>query len=145
MGSQDIRALADRALAAWNAHDPDGVAACYAEDAEFLDIALPEPMRGRQAIRDAAAAYLAAFSDFHVDVDEPIVDGDRAAQEWRVTGTHDGELMGIPPTGRSISLAGCGVDVIGPDGLFVRGANYWNVAAMLQQLGVMPEAAAAAS
>jgi steroid delta-isomerase-like uncharacterized protein len=145
MGTQDIRALLDREQAAWNAHDPDGVIACYAEDAEFHDIALPEPLRGRQAMRDAVAAYLAAFSDLHVEVQEPIVDGDRAAQEWRVTGTHDGELMGIAPTGRSISLPGCGVAVLGPDGLLVRGANYWNAGAMLQQLGVIPEAAAAAS
>jgi steroid delta-isomerase-like uncharacterized protein len=145
MGTQDIRALLDREQAAWNSHDADGVVACYAEDAEFNDVALPEPIRGREGMREAVAAYLAAFSDFRVEVDEPIVDGDRAAQEWKVTGTHDGELMGIPPTGRSISLSGCGVAVLGDDGLLRRGANYWNAAAMLQQLGVMPEAAAAAS
>ena len=145
MGSHDIRALLDREAAAWNAHDADGVAACYAEDAELNDIALPAPIQGRPGMRDAVAAYLAAFSDFHVDVEEPIVDGNRAAQEWKVTGTHDGELMGIPPTGRSVSLHGCGVAVLGDDGLFARGGNYWNAAAMLQQLGVMPEAAAAAS
>jgi steroid delta-isomerase-like uncharacterized protein len=144
MGTNDIAQVLKRATDAWNAHDADGVAACYAEDAVLTDVGLPDPLRGRAAIRDSVAGYLAAFSDFRAeDVGEPIVSGNRAAQEWKVTGTHDGDLMGIPPTGKSATTYGCGATEFGDDGLIHRGGNYWNAAALMQQLGVMPAAAGA--
>src|SRR4051812_32083163 len=146
MGSTDIAQALKREPDAGNAHAADGVAACYAEDAVLSDVGLPEPLRGREAIRDSVAGYLAAFSDFHAeDVGEPIVSGNRAAQEWKVTGTNDGTLMGLPPTGNSATTYGCGTTEFGEDGLIHRAGNYWNAAALMQQLGVAPETAGARS
>jgi steroid delta-isomerase-like uncharacterized protein len=146
MAPADISQVLQRIADAWNAHDPDGVAACYAEDVELQDVGLPEPtLHGRQAIRDLAAGYIAAFSDLRVEVSEPIVSGNRSAQEWKVTGTNDGELMGMPATGKSATTYGCGTLEFGDDGLAQRGANYWNAAALMRQLGVVPAAAGAAS
>ena len=144
MGISEITQVLARETEAWNAHDADGVAACYAEDAKLHDVGLPEPLQGRAAIRDSVAGYLAAFSDFHaVNLGEPIVSGNRSAQEWKVTGTNDGELMGIPATGNSATTYGCATAEFGEDGLIHRGGNYWNAAALMQQLGVMPETAGA--
>ena len=144
MGIPEITQVLNRETEAWNAHDADGVAACYAEDAKLYDVGLPEPLQGRAAIRDSVAGYLAAFSDFHaVNMGEPIVSGNRTAQEWKVTGTHDGELMGTPPTGKSATTYGCATAEFGEDGLIHRGGNYWNAAALMQQLGVLPEPAGA--
>ena len=56
MGTTDIAQVLKRETAAWNAHDADGVAAGYAEDAVLYDVGLPEPLRGRAAIRDSVAA-----------------------------------------------------------------------------------------
>lgn len=141
MGIPDISQALKQETEAWNAHDADRVAAFYAEDAVLYDVGLPDPLRGRAVIRDSVARYLAAFSDFHVEVGEPIVSGNRAAQEFKVTGTNDGELMGIPPTGKSATTYGCGTAEFGEDGLIHRAGNYWNAAALMQQLGVVPEAA----
>jgi steroid delta-isomerase-like uncharacterized protein len=144
MGISEITQVLKRETEAWNAHDADGVAACYAEDAKLYDVGLPEPLRGRAAIRDSVAGYFAAFSDFHaVNLGEPIVSGNRAAQEWKVTGTNDGELLGVAPTGKSATTYGCGTAEFGEDGLIHRGGNYWNAAALMQQLGVLPETAGA--
>jgi steroid delta-isomerase-like uncharacterized protein len=143
MGIPEITQVLKRETEAWNAHDADGVAACYAEDAVLYDVGLPDPLRGRAAIRESVAGYLAAFSDFHAEVGEPIVSGDRAAQEWKVTGTNDGELLGVAPTGKSATTYGCGTAEFGEDGLIHRGGNYWNAAALMQQLGVLPETAGA--
>ena len=144
MGTTDITQVLKRETEAWNAHDADGVAAGYAEDAVLYDVALPEPLRGRAAIRDSVAGYLAAFPDFHVeDLGDPIVSGNRAAQEWKVIGTNDGELMGMPPTGKSATTYGCGTVEFGDDGLIHRAGNYWNAAALMAQLGVAPAAAGA--
>ena len=137
----DITQVLKRETEAWNAHDADGVAACYAEDAVLYDVGLPDPLRGRPAIRDSVAGYLAAFSDFHAEVGEPIVSGNRAAQEWKVTGTNDGELMGLAPTGKRATTYGCGTAEFGEDGFIHRGGNYWNAAVLMQQLGVLPELA----
>ena len=145
MGFPEITQALNRETEAWNAHDADGVAACYAEDAVLYDVGLPETVQGRAAIRDSVAGYLAAFSDLHVDVRKPIVYGNRAAQEFKVTGTNDGELMGIPPTGKSATTYGCGTAEFGDDGLVHRAGNYWNAAALMQQLGVLPEAAGASA
>jgi steroid delta-isomerase-like uncharacterized protein len=143
MGFPEITQALKRETEAWNAHDADGVAACYAEDAVLYDVGLPAPLRGRAAIRDSVAGYLAAFSDLHADTGEPIVSGNRAAQEWKVTGTNDGELFGIPSTGKSATTYGCGTAEFGDDGLIHRAGNYWNAAALMQQLGVLPETAGA--
>ncbi len=143
MGIPQITEALKRETEAWNAHDADGVAACYAEDAKLYDVGLPKPLRGRAAIRESAAGYLAAFSDFHADVGEAIVSGNRAAQEWKVTGTNDGELMGIAPTGKRATTYGCGTAEFGEDGLIHRAGNYWNVAVLMEQLGVLREPAGA--
>jgi steroid delta-isomerase-like uncharacterized protein len=144
MGSSEITQVLKRETEAWNAHDADGVAACYAQDAKLYDVGLPEPLQGRAAIRDSVAGYLAAFSDFQaVNLGEPIVSGNRSAQEWKVTGTNDGELMGIAPTGKSATTYGCATAEFGDDGLIHRGGNYWNAAALMQQLGVVAETAGA--
>jgi steroid delta-isomerase-like uncharacterized protein len=143
MGIPEITQVLTRETEAWNAHDADRVAACYAEDAVLYDVGLPAPLRGRAAIRDSVAGYLAAFSDFHVEVGEPIVSGNRAAQEFKVTGTNDGELFGVPPTGKSATTYGCGTAEFGEGSLIHRAGNYWNAAALMQQLGVLPQAVGA--
>jgi steroid delta-isomerase-like uncharacterized protein len=143
MGFPEITQALKRETEAWNAHDADGVAACYAEDAVLYDVGLPEPLRGRAAIRDSVAGYLAAFSDFHVSTGEPVVSGNRTAQEWKVTGTNDGELFGMGPSGKSAITDGCGTAEFGDDGLIHRAGNYWNAAVLMQQLGIVPEAAGA--
>jgi steroid delta-isomerase-like uncharacterized protein len=109
----------------------------------LYDVGLAEALRGRVAIRDAVAGYLTAFSDFHADMGEPIVSSNRAAQEWKVTGTNDGELFGVPATGKSATTYGCGTAEFGEDGLIQRARNYWNAATLMQQLGVVPETAGA--
>jgi uncharacterized protein (TIGR02246 family) len=53
-------------FAAWNAHDPDAVAAVFAPDAVIRDVGSPEPLRGRDAIRQRAADMLVAFPDFRL-------------------------------------------------------------------------------
>jgi len=131
----DIASVLQRTADAWNAHDPDAVAAFYAEDVEIRDVGFSEPLRGRQAMRDLAAGYMAAFSDLHVEVSEPIVSGNHSAQEWKITGTNDGELAGRPATGKSATTYGCGTAEFGEDGLVTRGSSYWNAAALASQLG----------
>jgi steroid delta-isomerase-like uncharacterized protein len=142
----DRRQMLDRAadvLAAWNRGDAEGIVAFIAEDVIWRDVALGMPLDGRAAFQAVAQSYMTAFPDLHVDVTSSTLDGARLVQEWTVTGTHRGELMGMPPTGRWTESYGAVITTFDDDAVMIEGALYWNPLAMLQQLGLapMPEAA----
>jgi steroid delta-isomerase-like uncharacterized protein len=119
------------------------VADCFAEDAILHD-AGGETVRGRDAIADRAQRYMDAFPDLRLDIESIEVEGTRFTLEWRASGTNTGSLAGQPPTSRSVVVEGCDVGEFGDDGLIFRETDYWNEAALLRQLGMMPEPAAAA-
>jgi hypothetical protein len=77
-----------------------------------------------------AQDYLDAFPDLHIELISLYVDGSTVLQEWRTTGTHSGELMGIPATGRRAETIGAGVDRFGEDGLVDTklSSGYWRPA-----------------
>ena len=126
----------DATYAAWNAHDPDAVAAVFAEGAVTRESGRPEEHRGRVAVRERAAALLAAFPDFRLERLALVIDGDRHADRWVMTGTHEGPLFGIPPTGRTIRIEGATFTRLGPDGLVVEDVHHTDFAALMAQLGV---------
>jgi steroid delta-isomerase-like uncharacterized protein len=64
---------------------------------------LPLPATGAQAIKYVWAALLVAFPDLHLTVEDIIAEGDKVVVRNTVTGTHRGEYMGLPPTGKSVT------------------------------------------
>jgi predicted ester cyclase len=121
-------AVNDATYAAWNAHDPDAVAAVFAEDAAVREIGGAGESRGR------AAALFAAFPDLRLERLELIIDGDRHADRWVLTGTHRGPLFGIEPTGRQVRIEGATFTRLGADGLVVEDVHLSDVAGLLAQL-----------
>ena len=86
--------------------------------------------------------WYAAFPDLVHDIQETICEGDRVAIRIVVQGTHLGEFMGLPATGRSISMNSLGIGTV-RDG---RVSKLWalpDVMGMMQQLGAIPEPATA--
>ena len=76
-----------------------------------------------------------AFPDYHVELEDLIVEGDKAVARERITGTHVGPLLGIPPTGRPICIDG--IDILRVDE--GRVVEHWGLAdgqAMVRQLGL---------
>jgi steroid delta-isomerase-like uncharacterized protein len=139
-----MKEVVERLVESWNRHDPDSVARCYAPDAVSRDITLNEPLRGRDAIRNAAAMYMSAFPDIHLDIRRVACDGDVICEEWRATGTHDGDLMGLQPTHRKGSTLGCNVIQVRDDGLIHSETTYWDAAGLYRQLGALRDLARAA-
>jgi len=76
-----------------------------------------------------------AFPDYHVQIEDVIVEGDKVVARERITGTHVGPLLGIPPTGRPICVDG--IDILRvDDGRIV---EHWGLAdgqTMVRQLGL---------
>jgi predicted ester cyclase len=70
-------------------------------------------------------------------IDQMIASGDYVVTRYTATGTHKGDLAGIPPTGRHAETHGCTVGEI-KDGKIIRQWIYWDTGHLLRQLGVMP-------
>lgn len=82
----------------------------------------------------------AAFPDLQMTVDDVIASGDKAVARVRVSGTHKGEFMGMPATGKSAVVNLIDITRFGDDGL---AHEHWGVVdqlALMQQLGAIPAA-----
>ena len=97
----------------------------------------------KEGALDFFRALLTSFPDFRMNVEDLIADGDKTVARVRVTGTHQGQFMGVPPTGTGVEVEL--VDIMRFDGAGLV-CEHWGVADMLwlmQQLGVVPTGAAA--
>ncbi|MGH7788750.1 MAG: ester cyclase, partial [Candidatus Binatia bacterium] len=124
----------DATYAAWNAHDAEAVAAVFAEDAVIREVGGAGESRGRAAIRDRAAALFAAFPDLRLERVELVIDGDRHADRWVLSGTHRGPLFGFEATGRAVRIEGATFTRLGAHGLVVEDVHMSDVAGLLAQL-----------
>ncbi|MGH9025774.1 MAG: ester cyclase [Acidimicrobiia bacterium] len=138
--SPDVRAVIlganEETFRAWNEHDPDAVAAVFAEDAEIVDVMAGQVVRGRSAIRENAATILAAFPDLSLERSMLLIDGETNADQWVMSGTHQGSYLGFGPTGRQVEIRGATFSEFGPHGLVTRDTNYIDVGSLLSQLGI---------
>ncbi len=135
MPTPEPRAVLERLYDALNRHDLDS----------FCEVMTPDCVDhgdrgtvGRSAMRQHIGAFLSAFPDLHTSLDQVIVDsdGETVGSRTTTTGTHTGELMGIPPTGRQIRVPA--VDMARLSGGLI--AERWgglDTFSLLQQLGVV--------
>ena len=70
-------------------------------------------------------------------IEDVIAEGDKVAVRFTFRGTHQGELMGIPPTGKQVTISGMDINRIAGGKIAERWAVF-DMLGMLQQLGVMP-------
>jgi steroid delta-isomerase-like uncharacterized protein len=131
-------ARAADALAACNRGDAGGIVVNVVEDVLWRDVAFGMPLHGREALRAAAEGYMRAFPDLRIEETSSTLAGERLAQELTITGTHRGELLGVPPTGRWTVTYAAAITTFDENAMMIEGALYWNPLAMLQQLGVAP-------
>ncbi|HVL98529.1 MAG TPA: ester cyclase [Egibacteraceae bacterium] len=101
----------------------------------------PEPLRGRDAYRESLDTFRNAFPDLHVRIDEQIAEGDKVATRWTMTGRHDGDLFGIPATGRQVEVTGISIERL-VDGTIVEDHMELDTLGLMRQLGAVPNEAA---
>jgi steroid delta-isomerase-like uncharacterized protein len=92
---------------------------------------------GPEGIKLFASVYRSAFPDVVMTVEDQIAEGDKVVTRWTARGTHQGELMGIPATGKPIVVPGISIGRFVGDKM-VETWNSWDGLGMLQQLGVIP-------
>jgi len=106
----------------------------FAADYLMRDPAWPGEMTGPEGFRQWAGAMLDPyFSESEIAIDDLIAEGDKVAVRWTWRATHTGEFMGIPPTGRQITVAGISLHRFA-DGQFVESWVNYDSLGMMQQL-----------
>ena len=97
----------------------------------------PEEVRGAEGLKAMVAGYVNALHGLRVRIDQQFTDGDYVATRYTITGTHDGDLMGIPATGRNVEFTGITISRC-ENG---RVAEEWEITdtvALLGQVGALP-------
>jgi len=95
------------------------------------------PMQGTEAFKQFVQMYRSAFPDTQMTIEDQIAEGDKVVTRWTARGTHKGELMGIPPTGKQVTVTGISVSRWA-NGKTVESWSNFDTLGMLQQLGAVP-------
>jgi len=141
MTEQDNIKAANSFFEAWNAGDLRKALPYQSEDYRSEAPGSPAPLN-----RDQSLAYnqnfLTAFPDSKFKIVLTVVQGDYVVTNWTITGKNTGPLQSpsgaiVPPTGKTVTITGSSTVQL-HNGKATRTWNYWDMAAMLGQLGLMP-------
>lgn len=120
----------------WNKGELDVVDEVLAEDYVGHIPAMPGPICGTEGFKQLITAYRTAYPDVHVTVDDVIEAGDRVVVRWTSHGTNTGALMGIPPTGRTVEVAGISIFEMKENKVATEWEGF-DTLGMMRQLGVV--------
>lgn len=93
---------------------------------------------GPDGYRQLYTMYTTAFPDCLLSIGELVAESNLVAIPYTFSGTHTGELMGIPPTGKHVTVEGTAITCV-EDGKIVNERSIWDTLSLMQQLGVVPE------
>jgi len=105
---------------------------------DFVELdPLPGQKQGREGLKEVIAMMRAAFPDIHWVTEETVEQGEKVVSRFTWTGTHRGAFLGIPATGKSVSVKGVVIDrVVG--GKMTDSRILMDSLGLMYQLGVMP-------
>jgi steroid delta-isomerase-like uncharacterized protein len=116
-----------------NAGDIEGCGALLADD-----LVEHEELPGIPPTKDGVLQFfsmnIVAFPDLRMDPEDVLSSGDKVVARVRVTGTQQGEFMGMPATGRSIDVQAIDIVRFGDDGLAHEHWGVWDAMTMMEQL-----------
>lgn len=120
----------------FNAGDFDAVDEILAPDYVHHDPTTQEFGSGIEGFKRLVGYYREAFPDLQIVFDDQFAAGDRVVDRWTGHGTHQGELMGIRPTGRPVTATGISINRIA-HGRIAETWNNYDAAGILRQLGAI--------
>ena len=131
MPERENKDLVLRYLEEFNEDNLEAAAACFADD-----LVGHEPGRnlhGRDGIRHSLAGFRNTFPDIQVTVEDLVAEEDRVVARWRFRGTQRGEVLGVAPTGKRVTVTGMIFYGISEDGISEYWGS-WDRMGLLQQL-----------
>jgi len=130
--SEEITEFARKLVKGWNSKDWDIVRSIHGD--EFIDHSAPPGVEGLVSLRGNFDLFRTAFPDFEITLEDILFDDKKAVWRWMLSGTHDGDFMGIPATGNKVKLRAMTIARINKG----KCREAWSVADMMglmQQLG----------
>ena len=109
----------------WNKKNAAGVIRrIMTDDTVHHGLAGPggEPVKGVEAFEEFHRGFIEAFPDLHIELDDVVIDGNKLAARYTVTGTQSGPLPGIEATGKKVQFTGSGICMVA-NGKFI---EVWN-------------------
>jgi steroid delta-isomerase-like uncharacterized protein len=103
----------------------------------FIIPTQPEPFRGHEGFRGFVQYLRSAFPDIHFDVERQVIEGNKVAARWKITGTHKGEFLGAAGTNRKIEDHGVDIFTIHKGKILTIHVNE-NDLGLIKQLGIVP-------
>ena len=92
----------------------------------------------KEGVKQFFGMYRAAFPDLRMEAQDVLVSGDKVVARVRGTGTHQGEFMGMPATGKTVDVQLIDIIRFGDDGLAREHWGVFDALKMMQQLGAIP-------
>ena len=134
MSEEANKALATRFYEVFNSGKVDNLDDFVSQDYSQHSIGLPPGLAG---VKMFMGAFHAGFPDAKLVVEDLLADGDRVIGRWVVTGTQTGELLGIPASGKAVSITGIDIWRVA-DGRLAEHWDNWDQMGMMQQIGAIP-------
>ncbi|MDQ4078079.1 MAG: ester cyclase [Chloroflexota bacterium] len=136
MSTEDNKAIIRRWVDAWNTQNVAAVDDFVTPDYVRHDPNVPE-VRGPAAEKQLMTMFLSAFPDLHLTIEDLVAEGDRVVMRLMARGTHQGQLLGIPPTNRHIAISSLEIFRLA-GGKITEQWVTMDALGMLQQLGAIP-------
>lgn len=121
-----------------NSADPSIGETVISPEAAFLTPFSPEPLRGLEGYLQILTIMRGAFSDIQWSIDRTVIEGDTVAARFELRGTHDGDFLGIPATGRTVTANASNFYRFDDEGLIVDEVGQPDVLSILGQIGADP-------
>ena len=137
MSEEENKALVRREFdEIWNGGQLEVMDEVYAADLAYHSPGSPD-IHGPEGLKPVAEMLRNAFPDIRFTLEDMVAEGDMVAVRWTLTGTNQGELMGVPPTGVPVEFEGNSI-IRFDGGKYAEIWSSWDVRVMWLQLGVNP-------
>ncbi len=130
------RDLAERFIQIWGGGDLDIIDELAHPDITVTYPILPRTIKGSRIFRRVMEGFRSSFPDSSLTIDEEIAEGNRVVIRWTFNGTHSGQLLSYPATGRKVTWTGITIYEI-VEGKVIRETGEEDFLGFLRQTGIV--------
>lgn len=134
LAEEEVKALTDQYLEIWNEGKIEVVDEIFSPEYVLHDYSLGKEYTSLDEYKSFVKRNRTAFPDLNVSIDETVVEGNKLVIRWTMTGTHEGPLGEVPPTGKKVNMYGVNIlNVI--NGKFTEEWTAYSALDMYKKLG----------
>ncbi len=137
MTTTNLTKLIEDWALAWSSNTPEKLLSLFTDDCVYEDVPMGVLTHGKAELEQFYHTTYSAFPDFKVELTSHFVAGNRAGAEWILTGTHKGDLPGLPASNKQVSVRATSSFEL-QDNKLKRCSDYFDMATALKQLGFLP-------